>query len=85
MYNVPTLSAVLWPAGILAVSIAMLKGVFPRWVAYVGIAAGVAGIIGEAAFPIVPPVFYVYGLLMLVWMIAVTGRLFALGRVSGAP
>lgn len=81
LYNAPSVSAVMWPAGIVAVSIAMLRGVFPRWTAYLGLATGIAGVVGEAAFAVIGPVYALYGLLLLVWFIAVGWRLYRLGGV----
>ena len=44
----PGIVGVLTTVGLLIVSIAMLKGVFSRFVAYLGIATGVLGIVSEA-------------------------------------
>jgi hypothetical protein len=57
----------------------MLRGVFPRAVAYLGIATGILGIAGEALRPVIEGGYGVYGLLLLVWMGAVGWRLYRLG------
>jgi hypothetical protein len=76
----PTAVGVLTTVGMLIVSLVMLRGVFPRWVAYVGIATGVLGIASEALRPVIEGGYAVYGLLLLVWMGAVGWRLFRLGQ-----
>jgi hypothetical protein len=76
----PTAVGVLTTVGTLIVSLVMLRGVFPRWVAYLGIANGVLGIASEALRPVIEGGYAVYGLLMLVWMGAVAWQLFCLGQ-----
>src|SRR4051794_5742366 len=44
----PTAVGVLTTIGMLIISLVMLRGVFPRWVAYLGVATGVLGIASEA-------------------------------------
>ena len=78
----PTAVGVLTTIGMLIVSLVMLRGVFPRWVAYLGIATGVLGIASEALRPVIEGGYAVYGLLLLVWMGAVAWRLFRLGQDS---
>ena len=78
----PTAVGVLTTIGMLIVSLVMLRGVFPRWVAYLGIATGVLGIASEALRPVIEGGYAVYGLLLLVWMGAVGWRLFRLGQDS---
>jgi hypothetical protein len=60
----------------------MLKGVFPRAVAYLGIAVGVLGIASEALRFVFEGAYGVYGVLLLVWMGAVGWTLLRLGRSS---
>lgn len=84
LYNAPSLTAVLWPAGILAISIPMLGGVFHRTVAYLGILTGAAGMAAEAARPIIGSAYGVYGALLLAWTLAVAWKLHRLGRSPAA-
>jgi Domain of unknown function (DUF4386) len=79
----PGAVGVLTTVGLLIVSMVMLKGVFPRAVAYLGIATGVLGIASEALRPVIEGGYAVYGVLLLVWMGAVGWRLLRLGRRSG--
>jgi hypothetical protein len=74
----------LTTVGLLILSIVMLRGVFPRAVAYLGIAAGVLGIAGEALRFVFEGFYGVYGVLLLVWMGAVGWRLLQLGGTSQA-
>src|SRR5664279_6135627 len=72
----------LTTVGLLIVSIVMLKGVFPRAVAYLGIAVGVLGIASEALRFVTEGLYGVYGVLLPVWMGAVGWTLYRLGRNS---
>jgi hypothetical protein len=74
----PTPVGVLTTVGMLIVSLVMLRGVFPRWVAYLGIATGLLGIGSEALRPVIEGGYSVYGLLLLVWTGVVGFRLFHL-------
>lgn len=57
--------------GLLLVSVVMLRGVFPRWVAWLGVVTGVLGIAAEALRMVVEGFYVVYGILLPVWMAAV--------------
>jgi hypothetical protein len=83
-YNAPSLTALLWPAGILVISIPMLRGVFPRAVAYLGLMTGAAGVVVEAARAIVGGAYGAYGVLLLAWTAAVAWKLYRLGRDPSA-
>jgi len=72
----------LTTVGLLIVSIVMRKGVFPRAVAYLGIAVGVLGIASEALRFVTEGLYGVYGVLLPVWMGAVGWTLYRLGRNS---
>ena len=76
----PVVVGPLTAVGLLIVSIVMLRGVFPRAVAYLGIAAGVLGVASEALRFVIEGGYGVYGVLMLVWTGAVGWRLCQLGR-----
>ena len=73
----------LTTVGLLIVSIVMLKGVFPRAVAYLGVATGVLGISAEALRMVFEGFYGVYGMLLPVWMGAVGWNLYRLGQGSG--
>jgi hypothetical protein len=72
----------LTTVGLLIVSIVMLRGVFPRAVAYLGVTVGILGIAGEALRFVFEGFYGVYGVLLLVWMGAVGWTLLRLGRSS---
>jgi len=63
----------------------MRKGVFPRAVAYLGIAVGVLGIASEALRFVTEGLYGVYGVLLPVWMGAVGWTLYRLGVQVGLP
>jgi hypothetical protein len=84
--NAVSAGAILLPAGIVLLSAAMLRGVFHRGVAYLGLVAGVAGVLGEALRPILSPGLYsVYGVLLFVWLAVVGWRLWRLGASPPVP
>ncbi|KRC91829.1 hypothetical protein ASE25_00035 [Terrabacter sp. Root85] len=70
----------LTTVGLLLVSVVMLRGVFPRWVAWLGVVAGVLGIAAEALRTVVEGFYVVYGVLLPIWMAAVAWHLYRLGR-----
>jgi hypothetical protein len=80
----PTVVGVLTTVGMLIVSLVMLRGVFPRWIAYLGIATGILGVASEALRPVIEGGYGVYGLLLLVWTAAVGWRLFGLAATRRA-
>lgn len=51
-FNTVSVSSILWPLGILIVSLVMLKGVFHKGTAYLGILTGAAGIVSEILRPV---------------------------------
>jgi hypothetical protein len=71
----PTAVGILTTVGMLIVSLVMLRGVFARWVAHLGIATGLLGIVSEALRPVIEGGYAVYGVLLLVWIGAVGWRL----------
>jgi hypothetical protein len=75
----PTAVGLLTAVAMLIVSLVMLRGIFPRWVAYLGISAGLLGVGSEALRPVVEGGYGVYGVLLLVWTGAVGWRLYRLG------
>jgi Domain of unknown function (DUF4386) len=73
----------LTTVGMLIVSIVMLKGVFPKAVAYLGVVTGVLGICAEALRMVFEGFYVIYGVLLPIWMGAVGWNLYRLGRSSG--
>jgi hypothetical protein len=76
--NAVASSGILTALGMLILSLVMLKGVFPKGVAYVGIAAGALGIISEALRPLIGPGYFIYGLLLPTWFLLVGWKLYRL-------
>jgi len=72
-------AGILTALGILLLSLCMLKGVYHRRVAILGILTGGLGILLEAIGPQAGLVYGLYGLLLPVWFIAVGIRLFRVG------
>ena len=72
----------LMAVGMLIVSIVMLKGAFPKAVAYLGVATGVLGISAEALRMVFEGFYVIYGVLLPIWMGAVGWNLYRLGRIS---
>lgn len=79
---VATLMGVLETAGILIVSFVMLKGIFPRWVAYLGMVTGAVGMVSESLKPLLEMGYIVYGLLVMIWIIAIGWEMIGLGRAA---
>ena len=76
----PGIVGVLTTVAVLIVSILMLKGVFPKMIAHLGIVTGVVGAASEALRFVIEGGYGVYGVLLLVWMGAVGWKLLELGR-----
>ncbi len=77
--NVPFAAGILAPVGLLIVSLVMLKGLFPKGVAYLGIVTGALGIVSETLRPVIGPGYFVYGLLLSAWFLLVGWKLYRLG------
>ncbi len=80
--NAVSAAGILTAFGILLLSVLMLKGVFKRGVAYLGILTGVLGMVFEAIRPAVGGAYAIYGLLLPVWFVFVGLKLYRLGRDS---
>lgn len=80
--NTPSAVGVLTTVGILLISLVMIKGVFPRWVAYLGVVTGAIGIVSETLRPLLGAGYSVYGVLLLTWFLAVGATLHRLGRAD---
>lgn len=77
--NITSAVGIMMPVGILILAFVMLKGVFPKGIAYLGIVTGALGIVSEALRPILGPGYFVYGLLLPAWFLAVGWKLYRLG------
>ena len=75
-------AGILFEIGILIISLIMLKGVFHKGVAYLGIVTGALGIISEALRPILGVGYIVFFVLEVIWLIAVGWELYRLGSSS---
>ena len=80
--NAVNAAGILTAISMLILSLVMLKGVFHKGVAYLGIVTGVLGIVSEAFRDILGPGYYVYGLLLPIWFLAVGWKLYRLGSSS---
>jgi hypothetical protein len=78
--NIPSPPGILTAIGILVISLVMLRGVFHKGVAYLGIATGAIGIISESLRPLLCLGYIGYGLLFPTWFLAVGWKLYRLGR-----
>lgn len=76
---IPNPPGILTPVGILILSLLMLRGVFNKGVAYVGIATGALGTVSEALRPVLGAGYLGYGLLLPIWFVAVGWKLYRLG------
>jgi hypothetical protein len=72
-------AGILTAIGIPILSLVMLKGVFHKGIAYLGIVTGVLGIVCEPLRPLLGLGYAVYGLLLPIWFIAVGWKLYRLG------
>lgn len=73
---------ILFGIGILIISLVMLKGVFHKGIAYLGIATGALGIMSEALRNMLGFGYLVYWVLFVIWFIAVGWKLYRLGSSS---
>lgn len=80
--TIPTAIGILQPVGILILSLVMLKGVFHKSVASMGIVTGILGIPSEALRPILGVSYAVYGILLILWFLVIGWNLYRLGLSS---
>jgi hypothetical protein len=78
--NIVFANGVVAAVGILIVSLVMLKGLFRKSIAYLGIVTGVLGIVSEGARTIVGAGYLFYGILLMIWFIVIGWQLYLLGR-----
>lgn len=82
--NAVNAAGILTALGILLISLPMLRGVFPRRVAWLGIVTGAAGIVFEALRDMIGSLYLIYGLLLPLWFLAVGWGLARVGRARDA-
>lgn len=76
--TIPTIIGILQPVGILILSLVMLKGVFHKGVASLGIVTGLLGMVSETLRPILGVSYAVYGVLLILWFLLIGWNLFRL-------
>jgi hypothetical protein len=86
--NTPAIVGTLSAFGILLMASAMTRGpqaLFPRWVAWLGVATGALGVASEILRHAVPEFYWGYGVLLWVWFIAAGIALIrlSLGKTGG--
>lgn len=81
--NIPSAVGIMTTIGLLIVALVMLKGVFPKVLAYLGIITGSLGIVSEILRPILGISYTFYGVLLLVWFGMVGWKLYRLGQALG--
>lgn len=69
----------IFAIGILILSLVMLKGLFHRYIAYLGIVIGPAAIIALSLWPLLGVAYFWWWLLFVVWFTAVGLKLYKLG------
>lgn len=82
--DVPAVIGVLQTLGLLLVSLLMLRGTFPRGLAWLGVVTGVVGIASEALRPVLGAAYAAYGLLLFAWLAWVAVALWRLASVPEA-
>lgn len=75
--NAVSIGGFLYAVGVLIISLATLKGIFSRAVAYLGIVSGVVGMVCESLRPVMGASYGIYGIL-LIWLVAVAWKLYRL-------
>lgn len=69
----------VFAVSILILSLAMLKGVFPKWLGYLGIVTCAAAFVGLALWPVVGIAYFWWWLPFSVWFVAIGVKLIRLG------
>ncbi len=80
--NTVTPAGIMTALAILLLSIAMVRGPFPKWFAWVGVVTGALGAFSEALRNLIGAAYALYGLLLLVWFAGVGLVLFRLSRTG---
>jgi hypothetical protein len=79
MSNSVSASGILFSIGILIISLVMLRGVFHKGIAYLGVITGTLAIFSEAFRPVIGIGYIVFFILEVIWLIAVGWKLYRLG------
>jgi hypothetical protein len=79
MANSVSASGILFSIGILIISLVMLRGVFHKGIAYLGVATGTIAVFSETFRPVIGIGYIVFFILEVVWLIAVGWKLYRLG------
>jgi hypothetical protein len=79
--NAVSVGGIIFAVGILLFSLVMLKGKFGRTVAWIGIAAGVIGIVCESLRPVMGAAYAIY-MVVFVWCVMVGVKLCRMGWSS---
>jgi hypothetical protein len=66
--DVPAVIGVLQTLGVLLVALLMVRGTFPRGLAWLGVVTGIVGIASEVLRPVLGGTYAVYGVLLFVWL-----------------
>lgn len=82
--NTVWLAGVLTPLGILLISLAMVRGVLPHWIGWLGIVVGALGLLSEGLRFATPSLYAVYGPLLWVWFGIIGVALLGLPRRIGS-
>jgi hypothetical protein len=82
--DVPAPIGVLQTVGVLLISLVMLRGVFSRGIAWLGVVTGGIGVLSEALRPWMGWGYAIYGMLIFVWLSWVAWELWRLYRGGGA-
>ncbi len=80
MANTVSASGILFSIGILIVSLVMLRGVFHKGIAYLGVITGTIALFSETFRPVIGVGYIVFFILEVIWFIAVGWKLYRLGR-----
>jgi len=78
MANSVSASGILFSIGILIISLVMLRGVFNRGIAYLGVATGTIAVFSETFRPVIGVGYIVFFILEVIWLIAVGWKLYRL-------
>lgn len=76
--GVPSALGVLQPISVFVLSLAMLRGGVPRWIAYFTFVTGALGIVSEALISVLGIAYALYGVLILAWFLVIGWYLYRL-------
>jgi hypothetical protein len=65
--------------GVMIPSVVMLRGVFPRWIGYLGIVTGAAGLLALAFHPVLGLSYLFWWVFLIAWLLAIAWNLTRLG------